>query len=614
MTDARPATETANSDAETESSSDGEARATTSTATLLAARIAAQPCMFCLAGTGVLCFFGLKKLLTSGSPTTSCTPTTKLRKKPKPKEPQDLQPLPELHPRSEEEVKQAVDKWLQHVRPRAWDFFIHEGQIREVLETVASNTDRNYDPILETKCSLWHGSLDEYNEATHRMIKPGEEEESVTYLNRVLAFTFAADTTFEKLMQLPKVAFRTSCRDPRCVCLACISHASQVAAASPVEFALGFICGVRRANGPSLMDMTKLELKTPRQKLGYDVGEYILLRPALVARDAKTFDPDDDEVVDELEEGQEVRAVEIVELKKEKRVRARLHEPDGWVTFANTETGIRRVMAKEEWLETRMAESAASGGDAESATESELSDDEAGRSPRYRPADVGDHGESENEDDFYSDEDANERSRHQKPKVAYDVGEYILLRPAFVARDAKTFDPDDDEVVEELEEGQEVRAVEIVELKEEKRVRARLHQPDGWVTLANMETGVQRVMAKEEWLETRKAAMVESAESSDGEAEPASESASSERSELSDEEDRAVPQQKRQPGGETASLADVGVVHTDGDLLNRTHQGERAPTPKFKQIYVESKGSRVQADENTDDEAVLTDEDELELE
>ena len=28
----------------------------------------------------------------------------------------------------------------------------------------------------------------------------------------------------------------------------------------------------------------------------------------------------------------------------------------------------------------------------------------------------------------------------------------------------------------------------------------------------------------------------------------------------------------------------------------------------------ESKGSRVQADENTDDEAVLTDEDELELE
>ena len=71
--------------------------------------------------------------------------------------------------RSSRQVKQAVDKWLQHVRPRAWDFFIHEGQIREVLETVASNTDRNYDPILETKCSLWHGSLDEYNEATHRM-------------------------------------------------------------------------------------------------------------------------------------------------------------------------------------------------------------------------------------------------------------------------------------------------------------------------------------------------------------------------------------------------------------------------------------------------------------
>ncbi|CAE7652679.1 unnamed protein product [Symbiodinium necroappetens] len=194
--------------------------------------------------------------------------------------------------------------------------------------------------------------------------------------------------------------------------------------------------------------------------------------------------------------------------------------------------------------------------------------------------------------------------------MAYDVGEYILLRPAFVARDAKTFDPDDDEVVEELEEGQEVRAVEIVELKEEKRVRARLHQPDGWVTFANTATGVRRVVAKEEWLETRTA---ESWASGDvgGEDEEESDSASeSERSEEDSRQARRVVH--RNSGDMIPSFADVGTVHTDGDLLSRSNQGELAPTPKFKQLYPDgrqdSRKTQSEADEQTDDEDPFEDE------
>ena len=57
------------------------------------------------------------------------------------------------------------------------------------------------------------------------MIKPGEHEESVTYVNRVLAFIFATDDSFEALMRLPKEPFKMSCDDQLCVLLAHISLA-----------------------------------------------------------------------------------------------------------------------------------------------------------------------------------------------------------------------------------------------------------------------------------------------------------------------------------------------------------------------------------------------------
>lgn len=175
-------------------------------------------CLCCLAG--VLCYIGLKiglKKLLSGSATSNPKPTEHTE----PKESKDLQSLPEFKPRSDEEVNQVVDTWLPRVHQRAREFFTHE-QIRDVLKTLARNTDSNSD-LLEEKCSFWYGALDEHNEATLTMVKPGVAGESVTHVNRVLTFIFASDTLFEQMIQLPKEPFRTSCGDQRCVCLACIS-------------------------------------------------------------------------------------------------------------------------------------------------------------------------------------------------------------------------------------------------------------------------------------------------------------------------------------------------------------------------------------------------------
>ena len=45
----------------------------------------------------------------------------------------------------------------------------------------------------------------------------------ITYVNRVLAFIFATDESFDQLMRLPKEPFKMSCSDQLCVNLAHIS-------------------------------------------------------------------------------------------------------------------------------------------------------------------------------------------------------------------------------------------------------------------------------------------------------------------------------------------------------------------------------------------------------
>ena len=184
-------------------------------AALVAAGMCMQPLVPCLAGTGLLCYVSWHQLKKLVSPSDSSNNSDKKEKKVKKERDGNEEPRQNpktgFQPRSDEEVKQTVERWLEHVHPRALDFFSTEQQLREVLESVARGTDANSDIILNEGCAFWYGDVTNDDlQASIRMIKPGETTESVTYLNRVLAFIFADDRSFKALMKLPKVPFKMS--------------------------------------------------------------------------------------------------------------------------------------------------------------------------------------------------------------------------------------------------------------------------------------------------------------------------------------------------------------------------------------------------------------------
>eukprot|EP00927_Polykrikos_kofoidii_P068690 TRINITY_DN6401_c0_g1_i1.p1 TRINITY_DN6401_c0_g1~~TRINITY_DN6401_c0_g1_i1.p1 ORF type:complete len:199 (+),score=35.26 TRINITY_DN6401_c0_g1_i1:96-692(+) len=134
-----------------------------------------------------------------------------------------------FNPRSPEEIKAVVKSWEQYAHPRAREFFGDPETLKEVLTQMAKGIDREDDPVLgvDEQCVSWYGDVTKGDfQAAIRMTKPGESNESVTYVNRVLAFIFATEESFEKLMQLPKEPFRMSCGDQLCVHLAHISLAT----------------------------------------------------------------------------------------------------------------------------------------------------------------------------------------------------------------------------------------------------------------------------------------------------------------------------------------------------------------------------------------------------
>ena len=60
-----------------------------------------------------------------------------------------------------------------------------------VLTMIAKNIDKNHDPVLgaDDKCVYWYGDVTKDDlQAAIRMVKPGEREESVTYMSPVGTF------------------------------------------------------------------------------------------------------------------------------------------------------------------------------------------------------------------------------------------------------------------------------------------------------------------------------------------------------------------------------------------------------------------------------------------
>jgi hypothetical protein len=121
-------------------------------------------------------------------------------------------------PRSEEEVQDLIKQWANYAHPRAREFFQTDEMMFDVLAMLARGVDKNDDPILgpDDKPVYWYGDVTKEEggmqaQAAIRMTKPGESAESITYVNRVLAFIFATDESFDQLMKLPKEPFKTTC-------------------------------------------------------------------------------------------------------------------------------------------------------------------------------------------------------------------------------------------------------------------------------------------------------------------------------------------------------------------------------------------------------------------
>mmetsp|Transcript_30128 Transcript_30128/g.65108 ORF Transcript_30128/g.65108 Transcript_30128/m.65108 type:complete len:219 (-) Transcript_30128:66-722(-) len=133
---------------------------------------------------------------------------------------------PNPSPRTEEDVKDLIAQWQQYAHPRAREFFQEPEAMARVLLELAKGVSKGNDPILgtDTCCVQWYGDVTtDDSQAAIRMTKPGEDSESITYVNRVLAFIFATDDCFEALMQLPKEPFKMQCGCQLCVNLAHIA-------------------------------------------------------------------------------------------------------------------------------------------------------------------------------------------------------------------------------------------------------------------------------------------------------------------------------------------------------------------------------------------------------
>merc|ERR1712151_1214230 len=133
-----------------------------------------------------------------------------------------------FQPRTEEEIQALVQQWSSYAHSRASVFFNSPESLADVLVQVARGIDRKDDPVLgqEEKCVYWYGEVTKDDmEAAILLVKPGEPNESVTYVNRLLAFLFATDDSFDQLTQLPKKPFKMSCGDQLCVPLGHISVA-----------------------------------------------------------------------------------------------------------------------------------------------------------------------------------------------------------------------------------------------------------------------------------------------------------------------------------------------------------------------------------------------------
>jgi hypothetical protein len=136
----------------------------------------------------------------------------------------------------------TLRNWSFFVHQRARDYFDSEEALDMVLAKIAGNVCVDSDPLLGSRdsCVLWLGpkknreAVDERmgegtgaQDAIMHVTKP-EEGESEVFVNRVMAFIFASEGSFQNLMRHPKEPFKMSCGNQLCINVAHIQPAVEL--------------------------------------------------------------------------------------------------------------------------------------------------------------------------------------------------------------------------------------------------------------------------------------------------------------------------------------------------------------------------------------------------
>jgi len=131
----------------------------------------------------------------------------------------------DYEPRTDEEVNQLLHEWSGLIHERVHDMFQSPAQLRQVLENLAHYIDRNDDPVNpkdKGKDVLWFGEYTDDPEGREAVIcmnrmENGEPKKTLTFVNRVLAYLFTSEESFQKLQLQPRKPFRMRCGNQLCI-------------------------------------------------------------------------------------------------------------------------------------------------------------------------------------------------------------------------------------------------------------------------------------------------------------------------------------------------------------------------------------------------------------
>ncbi|CAK9104689.1 unnamed protein product [Durusdinium trenchii] len=179
----------------------------------------------------------------------------------------------------------------------------------------------------------------------------------------------------------------------------------------------------------------------------FQPGVYVTTCRCLVLRTFDVIEPQIGDIITEFQAGKFFNAMSFQLVPQQRRLRAALAQPaDGWIDVIDFGTNQSFVERAEPSAQVQYHPRKHDG-----------TDDEKELAPLYTRKEDG-------------------------------PGLYVLKRMVFVSPSCGNVEPHDAEIVDELDEGTLVRVEEVAYLRHERRVRARIAYPAGWITLFSQQT------------------------------------------------------------------------------------------------------------------------------